>query len=473
MLEVPRIALIVDHPERDLAGIVLAAAELCRRGARPYLVSMSMMSQEIWALAPDHVVLNYFRNANQEFGRQLIEAGINVSLLDTEGGVLASLESYSGMLWSDHALLGKASAFCMWGGKLAGYLGESGIAPPGRIKVTGCPRFDFYHPRWRSVLSNGSGERRTLLLLNSNHTLANPRFVKPEREVELYVTQYGRNREEMQTKQALDRKALESIAKLASDLARDFPEFDVVLRPHPFERRDTYLELLAPLPNLNVVQDGPVQPWVVRASAVIQRNCSTAIEAGMAGVPALSPQWYESYFNMPASEAVSVGFPRYEDLRDAVSQISAGSFSVPPKVREALAATIADWFCSADGESHRRVCDALLDVQAGGDIDYKFCRRNLYCLDTSSGFATDLGNRLRHALRLHPTWSFARMANAAKDSWVRTAKYFSPEQVQQLVDRISAQAGWNDRFHVHVATDRTDYRAGTGLGYSIAIDLLR
>ncbi|MGZ8378124.1 MAG: surface carbohydrate biosynthesis protein, partial [Gemmatirosa sp.] len=63
-MEDPRIALVVDHPQRDLGGIVLTALALCARGATCHLVPANIAPREIWALAPDLVVLNYFRRSN-------------------------------------------------------------------------------------------------------------------------------------------------------------------------------------------------------------------------------------------------------------------------------------------------------------------------------------------------------------------------------------------------------------------------
>jgi len=46
----PRIALIVDHPQRDLAGLVLTAFEFCQNGAVGHLVPAADRGRGIWAL---------------------------------------------------------------------------------------------------------------------------------------------------------------------------------------------------------------------------------------------------------------------------------------------------------------------------------------------------------------------------------------------------------------------------------------
>jgi hypothetical protein len=66
----PRVALVVDHPQRDLGGLVLIALELCRRGVHVHLVPLNLQEQELWALTPDLVVLNYVRPGNDRLARQ-------------------------------------------------------------------------------------------------------------------------------------------------------------------------------------------------------------------------------------------------------------------------------------------------------------------------------------------------------------------------------------------------------------------
>src|SRR4029079_18466978 len=76
----PRVALVVDHPKRDLAGLGLTAVDLCARGAEVQLVPLNLQEPELWALAPDLVLLNYARPGNDELARCLLEAGIRLGV---------------------------------------------------------------------------------------------------------------------------------------------------------------------------------------------------------------------------------------------------------------------------------------------------------------------------------------------------------------------------------------------------------
>ena len=70
---------------------------------------------------------------------------------------------------------------------------------------------------------------------------------------------------------------------------------------------------------------GSVQPEIFRAAIVIQRNCTTAVEAGLAGVPALSPEWIPSWFRMELADRVSIPAQSYAEMHSYVSGALAGN----------------------------------------------------------------------------------------------------------------------------------------------------
>jgi len=443
----PRIALIVDHPQRDLAGIVLTALDLCHRGATCYLVPHNLESREIWALAPDFVLLNFFRPGNDQLARRMAEAGIQFGLLDTEGGVLTSLDGYQDSLWADRALLKKASCVCMWGPKIAQYSISERLFEPAQVVVTGCPRFDYYHPRLSDVMRQ-TGKRPAkngkLILLNTNFTVANPRFASPQAEADTLINHFGMDRGEVLRMQQVEARAVDAMADLANRLSRDFPDANVILRPHPFERRETYEEKLENPSGLEVNQSGAVQEWILQAAAVIQRGCSTAVEAGFAGVPALSPQWISVNYAMPAAETASIAVADYGELRDLLARILRDSYEIPQQKRAALQALIRDWFYEIDGLAHQRVSAAILaSLCWQRRVHKKKCLRFLYGLSSSwAAELSEVGRYLRFKLRLSPDWSFWEW-RSVKPSLPsrRRAKYFDVGEVERLVEAINRQVG--------------------------------
>src|SRR5688572_5295898 len=155
----PRIALVVDNPLRDLPGMVLTAWKLAQSGALVFLVPMNLQ-REMWALAPDFILLNYLRANNERPIRKFIAGGFRIGVLDTEGGVFNTLpetdasemeghqagayEEYALTMTSDVTLRRQVSCFCAWTEEFAEYAVKAGWYLPEQISVTGTPRSDFY-----------------------------------------------------------------------------------------------------------------------------------------------------------------------------------------------------------------------------------------------------------------------------------------------------------------------------------------
>src|SRR5690606_39150283 len=354
-------------------------------------------------------------------------------------------------LWPDRALLAHVRPFCAWGPKLASHLTREGLFRTDQVAVTGCPRFDFYHPAWRHVLAPADGDAAPRILINTNFSMSNPRFVTPETNVANLRDVYGWDTARVEALLDAERRAIDAVIAMAGSLARDFPHARIVLRPHPFENPGRYGELLA-LPNTEVNGRGPVQAQIARARVVIQRSCTTAIESGFAGVPTLSPQWFDAPFLMPMAEDVSLPCDRSPMLRDAVAAALSGPFELPPPQQAAIDRVTGDWFHTIDGRSHLRVGEA---VEAGlpreRRVDERLCERLLYGLDGTRRPAAETAARaIRHRLHLGPDWSFRRMRQAPSRWWDRSDKAFTAPDVAAVAGRILRPGGHGARMPVTI-----------------------
>jgi surface carbohydrate biosynthesis protein len=437
----PQVALVVDHPARDLGGLVLTATELCRQGITCHLVPLNLMRDQLWTLAPDLVVLNYARPGHARLARDLIDAGIRVGILDTEGAAWETAEAYSELLWTDRTLFRRLSFVCMWGPVLARHLEDLGLVTDGQLAVTGCPRFDFYHPSWRRAFDDGPATDRPVLLINTNFSYSNPRFASVARNREHLQQELGLSGDRLEAYCAAEQSAMRGMIELARSLAGDFPACDVVLRPHPFESHAPYVGALGKTAGVTIDGDGPVQPRLFAARAVIQRSCSTAAEAAMAGVPTLSPQWLPAPAVVGFAEAVSIPCTSYAQLRERVGAIVGGSDG------EGLAATgargcLADWFGPLDGQAHRRVAETILQhLPATRTVDARRCLAQLYRLDEPGhSRGQRLAARIRYRLRLSPAWAFRHWRVADGREWLRSDKAFGAADVAALAQRIARAA---------------------------------
>ncbi|HEY8258069.1 MAG TPA: surface carbohydrate biosynthesis protein [Gemmatimonadales bacterium] len=461
--ESPRVAFVVDHPQRDLAGVVLTAFEMCQRGATCHLVPLNVQHREIWSLAPQMVVLNYLRRNNERFGKQLMEAGISLAAMDTEGGVWPDVEHYAEILWQDAEVRRRVQLACMWGPHLADAMVERGTLARSQVAVTGCPRFDLYHPLWNGVTESTRDRQVPRVLINTNFSISNPRFATPEENARHLQEHLGWPGERLKDYVEAEEQAISLVIALARDLHRDYPSIEIVLRPHPFENLERYRVPLGDAPRIRIENATPVQGEIAAASVVIQRSCSTAIESGLAGVPTLSPQWVPAPWLMPTAESVSDSCASYQDLRERLDAVFHGSYRSPDVIQTAIGEVVREWFYRNDGLAHDRVSKALLQsLNGNGHVDRRRCLRHLCGLDGSSGFgAGRLGGELRYALGLSPDWSFMQFRRMPNTEWTRTGKYFGVPEVEELVgsiQRARATRGEDTRpVHVRAARQTGEY----------------
>lgn len=475
-----KIALIVDNPFRDLPSLVLTALEICREHGVCFLVPASLKYPETWCLAPDFVLLNNLRVDKLWFVRRALEAGMRLGVLDTEGGVFTSLEHYGRDLVKEPEVLQGISCFCSWGPRLAEFAVQSGWFSPQQVQVTGLPRFDFYTEPWRraalALTADAAGFPPPLVLLNSNFSLANPLFRTPEEAAQAKMQLWDREETTVQRELETERQALAQLVALARRLAERLPEIHFVYRPHPFENPGTYRHRLAGRPNLHLVKRGAVDGWILRACAVVQRGCSTAIEASLAGLPALAPSWIPAVHDLEAVESVSIPCPTEDDLIERLRSAAAGHPNLPTTVQANLGRVLSDWFFTVDGRGHQRVAQTVLRAAGNGGsrVSLDYCSRAAHHL---LGPQVSLGHRLRTAvrreIRLGPDWSFRRFRHVGDASWDGSQRAFGVEDVRAIASALEPLApGRWPRLQIHTAQELGCYHFHYRSGRSVALSLV-
>jgi surface carbohydrate biosynthesis protein len=442
-----KVALIVDNPFRDLPGLTLVARHLVAKGIRVFLVPMNLQQWELFALAPDYVLVNYCRKNNEELIGRLQRVGIRVGVLDTEGGVLSSFDSYEQTLATNKSVRDSISSFMTWGPRLAEHAASAGWFRPDQLVVTGSPRFDFYNEKWRPValeLSELPPDMSTpLVMFNGNFPLANPQFSSRAEERTRLVKEYGYLSEDVEQWQSAQAAGMAGLTELANTLAERFPSVSFVYRPHPFENIDAYADLISPRRNLKLIRRGTVDTWILQSTAVIQRSCSTAIEAAMSGRAALSPSWLPTAREMPSANAVSYQCSTPNEMSLVLTSLLDGSFVEPPEIRAALSKVVEDWFADVEGRAAERVSERIVEDLPKSPVPNLGgrARRALYGLDAT--LRQKLAGTTRMIFGMDPSRSF-RPAGSGADRWGQSEKFFGVKEVKRIataIDRAAREPG--------------------------------
>jgi hypothetical protein len=83
-------------------------------------------------------------------------------------------------------------------------------------------------------------------------------------------------------------RTLPAYVELVHKLAAERPDVTFVLRPHPTDDVTYFEAVFGGVPNIKVVREGTVAPWLLACRAMIHDGCTTGIEAHLFGRPVIN-----------------------------------------------------------------------------------------------------------------------------------------------------------------------------------------
>jgi surface carbohydrate biosynthesis protein len=226
--------------------------------------------------------------------------------------------------------MGKTAHLFAWGPDDArvfnAYPGYHG-AP---IHLTGNPRIDLMRPGLREYyrpqvisLQERFGD---FILINTNFGLVNHfyselGYLKRAVEAKTPGTAHPYDVGKGMHKLSLFKYFQEMVPALCAAV----PDNTIVLRPHPSENQEIWKEIAKRFPNLTVVHEGSITPWLMAAKAVVANSCTSLVEAAVLDTPAVAYQPVTSKeFDDDLPNAVSYRIHSAEELCATVRAILAG-----------------------------------------------------------------------------------------------------------------------------------------------------
>jgi surface carbohydrate biosynthesis protein len=153
----------------------------------------------------------------------------------------------------------------------------------------------------------------------------------------------------------------ENFKQLIPELAKTFPDYNIVVRPHPTEKHDTYNKIASQFERVFVTNEGNVVPWLMATKAVIHNGCTTGVEAYVMKVPAISyrasvNEDYDYGFYILPNKISHQCFD-FEELKNLLEKILAGQIGAADgNERQAL---IKQYLAGQEGPF---ACERMLDV---------------------------------------------------------------------------------------------------------------
>ncbi len=120
----------------------------------------------------------------------------------------------------------------------------------------------------------------------------------------------------------MDKKVLFHYVKLAGKIADAFPDHTIILRPHPSENHEFWIEKTKNHKNIKVISEGSVTPWILESEMLIHSSCTTGLEAFLMGKPVISLLPYgKNKIRRHISDEVSYKAANVEDAVEAAKKL--------------------------------------------------------------------------------------------------------------------------------------------------------
>ena len=316
---------------RELDSKLLLAVKAALRGHDVLIGEGKTIDRlrERYKLAPGifHTKSLTPNSQKKDLHSRLKEAGFLITSIDEEGGLLdPSYERFAQQRYSEDMLDLTDAVFC-WGPQDFNQLGISFPAHRQLFHMTGSPRADLWRPEGKdfSVLPADLPEK-PYLLVSSNFGLLNNYktfwdLIQFERDAGYFERDpdFERERYYMAAETMI---LMYEFIKAIEHLASEFPEINIVVRPHPVERPESWKALIDPrFKNILITRSGAITPWVHNAVAVMHNGCMTAMEATLSRVPVLTFKPVNQEYPRAIPNALGVSVTTRSELADALRKL--------------------------------------------------------------------------------------------------------------------------------------------------------
>ena len=308
----PWLLLPIETKAREFDAKLLLAAAAAEAGFDVVLGDQTAIVRRL-DLLPHGAYLDKSVSGNKiGHFRNLAQRGFRIAAWCEEGLIYPDRDYYLKER-IDPAALELTDRFFCWGPVQRDDILLKAPDAAGRLAATGNPRLDVLRPELRGLYADEAAGHRDrhgdFLLVNTNFGRVN-HGIGPDFHLAA-LRQRGVIRDDADL--AMFRERTEHVGRVyghfragVRELSRALPGRTIVLRPHPSEDHDRWRADLADLPNVRVVYEGAVVPWLMAARVAMHCNCTTGVEGFLLDRPVVAYRPApHPVFDSPLPNAVS------------------------------------------------------------------------------------------------------------------------------------------------------------------------
>jgi len=288
-----RLIIPVEIQHREMLAKLYLGAVAVSKGFSVVVGDQKEIARRTSELKPGIYLDKSVAKTKRLFFEKLRKLGHTPVALCEEGLVYRNKDRYLNER-IDPKTFSQANIFFCWGETQKNDISEN-VIEKDKLLITGNPRFDLLRDEFRQIWKKESDllfkKYGKFILINTNFSRYN-RLPGTADVIEL-----------LQRRGTLDpvhgpayyeglvqhlATIMEAFLEVIPKIAQRFPEHAIVLRPHPGENVEPYVQLAKNYINIKINNNGSVVPWLLAADVVIHNSCTTGIEAWVLDRPVIS-----------------------------------------------------------------------------------------------------------------------------------------------------------------------------------------
>lgn len=291
----------VENQLRELDAKLLLAVCAANAGLSSYIGYRTEIDINITRFPQSIYLAKSFTHRSDKMFRILSKLGHIICAWDEEALVHYPADIYFTRRLSPETLKHVSHIFA-WGQENRELL-QSYPELPAQIPIhnVGNPRLDLFRsifiPYFEESINNIKKEFGEYVLINTNfgnvnaHLPIHNLFINKDSEgnyLERGRGSMGMSTEYAEGRARFKQSIFDNFISLVKYLAVNLENLNIIIRPHPVENKNPYYHLAKNYKNVHVVQKGNVLPWIQASNSIVHNGCTTAIEACLAGKPAIA-----------------------------------------------------------------------------------------------------------------------------------------------------------------------------------------
>ncbi len=294
----PYLYIPVEVASRELDAKLLLAARAIRRGFEVVFGQKWLMLDNLAHVPPGIVLFKTLTVLDAKAMERAVRCGHEVAAIDEEmPGLVARKQGLRYV--ADAALKCCRIAFTV-GPDHQQTMEAMFPAYRSLCRPVGNPRWDLLRPEFRGFYREQVAEIRRehapFILINTNFAFLNGISGSPESMIRSHIRSGKLDPDDpadmayIEQCRLVEQANIDIVRQLLRTLPQRFPGHRLILRPHPAEKSQTWLDFVADIPNAAVIGGGSAIPWILASDALLHTNCTTGVEAFSLGKPAVCLQ---------------------------------------------------------------------------------------------------------------------------------------------------------------------------------------